>query len=154
MAGVQAQIDDLRATLRRLETDLEDLAVSGLVGPARSGAPSTTRYPTLGAWVAEYFIQLYARPIGGETRWCPRWHDHVEAVVRLEAIWRAWEVLRLDPGTGIATWLTTVADPQVAQLLSSSGPFAQCTMNRHQPSTPLGVHLPHSSERHRESPQT
>jgi hypothetical protein len=138
MAGVQAQIDDLRATLRRLETDLEDLAVSGLVGPARSGAPSTTRYPTL----------------GGETRWCPRWHDHVEAVVRLEAIWRAWEVLRLDPGTGIATWLTTVADPQVAQLLSSSGPFAQCTMNRHQPSTPLGVHLPHSSERHRESPQT
>jgi len=33
--------------------------------------------------------------------------EHAEAVVRLEALWRAWELLPpgLDPALGMATWL-------------------------------------------------
>ena len=54
-----------------------------------------------------------------------------EARLRLEALWRSWEALRLDPALGIATWLTNYADPQLAALLHRSGTFARCTPDRH-----------------------
>ncbi|NED60649.1 DUF4913 domain-containing protein, partial [Streptomyces sp. SID10244] len=57
-------------------------------------------------FVDEHLVQLYARHV--ETKpgrlWCPRWFDHAEAVSRLEALWRAYESLRLDPATGMSVW--------------------------------------------------
>lgn len=124
---LEGQVEDLQATVRRLENELEELAVTTLVGGGgRSRGTGATHYPDLDTWVREYFATLYARPTGGDLRWCPRWNEHPEAVTRLEAMWRAWEVHRLDPGLGMATWFTTVADPLVAQLLGRSGPFASC----------------------------
>lgn len=132
IAELRGQVEDLQATVRRLETEMEDLAVATLIGGAnRENAPAATHYPDLDTWVRDYFAPLYARPVGGEFRWCAQWRDHVEAVARLEAMWRAWEVLRLNPGTGMAGWFTSVADPLVIQLMSRSGTFAQCTLSRH-----------------------
>lgn len=132
LRALQARVEDLEATLRRLATDLEDLAVASLMPSGRSGGPTTTCYPDLDTWVRDYFAPLYARPIGGDFRWCPQWRDHVEAVARLEAMWRAWEALRLDGATGMANWFTTVADPLVHQLTNRGGPLGQCQNTRHE----------------------
>lgn len=48
-------------------------------------------------------------------------------MIRLEAMWRSWEQARLDPATGISTWLRDHADYHLSILMSPSGPFANST---------------------------
>ena len=50
---------------------------------------------------------------------------------------RVWEVARLDELRGIAVWYRDFLDPQLAVLVSSGGPFAQCTVDRHNAGPPL-----------------
>jgi hypothetical protein len=82
-------------------------------------------------WVTCHFIPMYRRPLGGEYRWCAQWWRHAEAITRLTALWHAWEALRLQPGTGMATWLRDHLDHQLPVLLSRSGPFAMCSQDEH-----------------------
>jgi hypothetical protein len=128
-----ARVDELAAAVAGLSRDLEDLSTALL--PTASdfspSAASTPAYPTLDDWVTGFFLPTFRRQFGGELRWCAQWHDHPEAHLRLEALWRSWEALRLDPTLGIATWLTNYADPQLAALLNRSGTFASCTTDRH-----------------------
>lgn len=44
-----------------------------------------------------------------------------------EALWRAWEHLRLDPATGMSVWLRDHADHHLGVLFSEHGPFAKAT---------------------------
>ena len=119
------RVDDLAAGLAQLTSDVEGLAAAVLPAeltlpdddppPGRaSAAPSDSVYDELDTWVEEYFLPTFRRPIGGEYRWCSRWQEHPEALTRLEALWRSWEALRLDPNLGIATWLTAYLDPLLA----------------------------------------
>jgi len=67
--------------------------------------------------------------------WCSRWWEHAEAISRLEALWESWEKLRLEPGTGMATWWRDYADPHMAVLTDrNTGPFTKCdfTKNAHE----------------------
>lgn len=91
-------------------------------------APPPLRFATLPAFVA-HFATWYRREVfdSYERTWCPQWWRHPEAVVRLEATWRAFEALRGDPATGISVWLRDHADVHMAQLLVPSGPFRGCT---------------------------
>jgi hypothetical protein len=127
-------IDELAARITAVEADLADLQLAG-TQPTRSPADSAPvpepLYPTLDEWVRAYFLPTFIRPLGGEYRWCAQWDKHAEAVGRLESLWRAWEVLRLDPGLGMAAWFTQHLDAQLPVLLGRSGPFAQCTVRRH-----------------------
>jgi hypothetical protein len=127
-------IDELAARVTAVEADLADLLLAGSQ-PMRSMAESAPvpepLYPTLHEWVGEYFLPTFIRPLGGEYRWCARWGDHAEAIGRLESLWRAWEVLRLDPGLGMATWFTQHLDAQLGTLMGSRGPFSECTAERH-----------------------
>ena len=68
---------------------------------------------------------------GGEFRWCGQWWQHGEAISRLTALWHAWEVLRLQPGTGIATWYRDHLDHQLPVLMGQRGPFCQCSETAH-----------------------
>lgn len=88
-------------------------------------------FPTVEAWVAGHFAPIYRRALGGEYRWCARWWLHPEAIIRLTALWHSWEVMRLQPGTGIAAWLRDHLDHQLPVLLGRSGPFAACTETEH-----------------------
>ncbi|WP_306914878.1 MULTISPECIES: DUF4913 domain-containing protein [unclassified Arthrobacter] len=45
------------------------------------------------------------------------WYFHPEAVSRVEALWRAWEHLRLDGATGISVWFKDHADHHMSVLL-------------------------------------
>ena len=83
------------------------------------------------------FAPVFARSIGGPVKWCAQWLAHGEAVLRLEALWRSWEIHRLDPGRGMATWLRDFADNQLAALLADGGTFRTCTPDSHLPMAAL-----------------
>jgi hypothetical protein len=94
-------------------------------------------------WVLDHFLPTFRRSLGGEFRWCAQWWRHVEAVSRLTALWHAWEVLRLQPGTGIAIWYRDHLDHQLPILMGARGPFCQCTEAAHrEPRTAIAVPAP------------
>ncbi len=99
------------------EPDLDDAAA----GPA-------LYYPTVHAFVRDHLAVTYRRALDGRHRtWCPQWWRHPEAAIRLEALWRAWEHLRLDPAIGMSVWLRDHADHHMAVLLDPDGPFKGCS---------------------------
>jgi Domain of unknown function (DUF4913) len=142
-----AELATLRAQLRELRDEVDVLAglVADTMHPtaaeeraseqrAAAQAPELElRHPTLADWVSEFFAPTFCRSISPSVRWCARWWDHAEAISRLEALWRCWEVLRLQRWEGAAVWYRDFLDPQLAVLLDPAGPFAQCTPDRHSP---------------------
>ncbi|SDH43794.1 DUF4913 domain-containing protein [Pseudonocardia oroxyli] len=135
-------LDDLRARIERLEgvtahhTDLLDDLVNGVIGPRPEPTPSPPApQPSraidpedLAAWVQRHVTSVIARPIRGELRWCPRWWEHAEALFRFEALHRAWTELGGEPGTALSVWIRDHLDPCLRELLSPTGPFADCDL--------------------------
>jgi len=124
----------------------EDLAaIRQAMGGLRRSAPPqegfVPRFPDLESWVHEFFVLTFGRN-DERARWCARWWDHPEAVMRLDALWRTWEVASLDPVRGIADWISAYLDPNLAILLGPGGPFASCTAERHEPAPVLAVSPP------------
>jgi hypothetical protein len=144
MIAPPLSFEELTARLARLETTVDALgtAATALVDnqPAEAGEPY---FPDLPSFVEQFVVPTFARPLGGEFRWCTHWWDHIEAVLRLEALWRSWESLRLDPNTGMAVWLRDHADHQIPRIMASTGPFARCQPDRpdrgHEPDRPLPI---------------
>lgn len=127
--ATDARLSNLERTIENFEVLLDQLlateAFKPPTTPERVGE-SETSYPNAEVWVNMWFAPTFARRPGATMHWCPKWWDHPEAVLRLEALWRTWEVLRRDPTTGIATWLREFFDPQFGILTSADGPFAAC----------------------------
>ncbi|MHA7179414.1 DUF4913 domain-containing protein [Arthrobacter sp. MDB2-24] len=95
-------------------------------------------------FVTEFLVHQYQRPVESygraEFTWCASWWRHKEAVNRPNALWRAWEALRTDPTTGLATRWNSYADPTMVVLFSGTGPFQGCTPAEHKPANkPLPV---------------
>lgn len=152
-----ASVEELAARLARIESRVDELDDSDLTIQLAPGdrAGSATEAAVLAAqraeeklepayldvesWVTEHFAPMYARPLGGEFRWCPRWWEHAEAISRLEALWRSWETLRGDAGLGMATWYRDHLDSQLTILIGNRGPFALCSPDRHEPMKALPV---------------
>lgn len=88
--------------------------------------PDGLLYPDVASWVEGMLLPHHRRPLAGDTRWCPQWWDHTEALARLEALWRAWEHMRHQGPTGLAVWFRDYCDPMMAQLTSRNGPFHAC----------------------------
>jgi hypothetical protein len=110
------------------------LALEGQPAQPETAASTAPVFPDAVTWVENWFLPTFRRKAGGtDSRWCAQWWAHAEALTRFEALWRSWEVLRLDPGTGLATWLRDYLDPQLAHLMSADGTFAQCAPDRHEP---------------------
>lgn len=126
--------------------DLDDVAEppEATGEPAEDDKPANF-YPDVYAFVGEFLAEMFAHKVSDALtswRWCSHWFLHVEAVARLEALWKAWETLRLDPGTGSSVWFRDHADPAMAALTGPQGPFAQCSDTSHRlppalPCTPL-----------------
>lgn len=97
-------------------------------------------YGSVDEFVREFLVPTFRRKISERgNRWDPEWWRHPEAVLRLEALWRSWEHLRLDPATGMSVWLRDHLDHHLAVLMSSGGPFGNS-----ETSTRLGDHLPYA----------
>lgn len=163
------ELTDLQARVTALEGDLQDcgaildaLRQTGeLPAPApagRSQPAAATQHPdghdlpaaeaveplygSLLEFVTEAFTPVYCRVPSPTLRWCASWWDHAEAIYRLEALWRSWELYRLEPRLGIASWLRDYLDPQLRELTAPTGPFASCTDERHSPARPLRTEPP------------
>ncbi len=157
-ADLAAQLAELRAWTQRVESDVADLAAQlqqvqdeladaraqlaagggAGVGPSDADVQKyAPLYETLEVWVEGWFTQVYRRTPTNTWRWCPHWHDHPEAVHRLEALHRTWETARHDPnGTAMLTW-TRDTDHHLRELTDPTGTFAACTPRDHRPNQPL-----------------
>lgn len=81
-------------------------------------------YANAGAWVNGWLLPRYRRALGGgKRRWDPNWWRYEEAGGALEALWQAWEHLRLEPGTGIAVFYRDYFYPIMDQITAPDGPF-------------------------------
>jgi hypothetical protein len=90
----------------------------------------------------------YVREVNGgsEFVWCPQWYKHVEALSRVETLWRAWEHLRLEGSLGLSTWWLNHADPHMRMLMAPNGPFKTCVYEGHTPrDRPELLSLPHTA---------
>jgi hypothetical protein len=130
----QAIVEEYRAQLRQLaarskngnpEPDGDESAASLSVG---FGEPF---YADLGSWVTGYYCTIFARRLSATTRWCARWNEHYEVAVRMEALWRTWELARLRDELGIAEWLRCELDHHAPIIHASDGPFAGCVDGEH-----------------------
>lgn len=161
LAELRARVDALETETEVLGSVLEDMrngdVLPGTQGPPCPPAPRRSApagdgaaeqepiapfFGSLLEFVVEHFGPVYARNTSPTVRWCASWWDHAEAIYRLEALWRTWELYRLEPRLGIATWLRDYLDPQLAQLTSPTGPFASCTQDRHSPVKALRTNQP------------
>ena len=110
-------------------------AASPVDGGATAGGTVTQSpepvYTVVEDWVIDYFLPMFRRTLGGDFRWCGQWWRHGEAISRLTCLWHAWEVLRLQPGTGMATWYRDHLDHQLPILMGARGPFYQCSETAH-----------------------
>lgn len=104
-------------------------------GHETNGAESepSNRYADVFEFVEDHLVHVYARPTenAAAIRWCPRWHHHPEALARLTALWKAFETLRTDPGTGMSIWWLEHADPTMTALTAHDGPFRDCGPGEH-----------------------
>ena len=84
-------------------------------------------YANLEEFITEFLAPTYGRSLIGGRLWCPSWWLHIEAVYRLDGLWRSWEFLRLDAATGASVWMRDHADHHMSMLMSDAGPFKGCS---------------------------
>lgn len=91
-----------------------------------------TSYPDFHTWVGEWLVPVVRRPLKASALWCPQWWRHPEAVLRLDALWRAWEASRAEGGTAMSYWWVMHFDSQFSALSDATrGPFASCKDGTH-----------------------
>ena len=102
-------------------------------------------FPHVGEWYANWFRHVYARPIDGRQQmWASDWWNYPAALVRLESMWRSWEHLRLDAGTGMSVWLRDHGDPHMSVLTDPNiGPFVNAQPDDSENLARRGQPLPH-----------
>jgi hypothetical protein len=93
--------------------------------PAAASEP-TLFFGSVDEFVRERLRYTYSRRVGpqGPNRWSAQWWKYPEAISRLDALWRSWEALRLEPTFGMSVWWRDHADHHMRMLMSTEGPFA------------------------------
>ncbi|WP_427005449.1 DUF4913 domain-containing protein [Pseudarthrobacter sp. H2] len=77
-------------------------------------------------------LPTYVRDVDDRSaKWCMDRYFHPEAVSRVEALWRAWEHLRLDGATGMSVWWRDHADHHMRVLLDPKGSFYNRDISGH-----------------------
>lgn len=108
---------------------------AGPADPPRAETPSTAIavpeepqlfFGSVDEFVREKLIYTYSRRVGpkGQFRWDENWWMYPEAISRLDALWRAWEALRLEGTFGMSAWWRDHADHHMRMLMAPDGVFA------------------------------
>ena len=148
------ELADLRARIGALEawrahqSDLLDELLNGMpalddpapVAPEPGDSDDEIDLDGLILWMHTTITSVIARPLRGELIWCPLWYEHPEAVLRLEALRRAWTELAPEPGASMSIWIRDHLDPCLRELMSPLGPFADCHQTGRQRNN--GTHTP------------
>jgi hypothetical protein len=100
----------------------DETQTEGLAGNAAApGTPArATYYPDMFSWVEEWLLPHWAHR---KENWSDTWWEYPEALSRLEAVWRAWEFLRLDGALGMSVFWRDHLDPHMRALTAPDGPF-------------------------------
>ncbi|TCC06262.1 DUF4913 domain-containing protein [Kribbella soli] len=112
------------------ELEAEAAAAGDALDAAAESEPATY-FKTLPEFVDQFLIKAYRRNISAQTPWCREWWKHCEAVCVLSALWRAWEALRLEPGTGMSVWWRDHCYLHMNSLMNPAGTFSKCTVAGH-----------------------
>lgn len=132
-----------RAAVAATAAVSDDAEAAAPIGAGEDAAPELY-YGSVDEFVREYLCVVYRRPINGnQLVWAADWWRYTEAVVRLEALWRSWEHLRLDPATGMSVWLRDHADHHMAVLMDPRGPFAGAPVTDEKNRVSKGKPLPY-----------
>lgn len=83
-------------------------------------------YPNVDAFVHMMLLPNWRHLPRKDVRWCRKWYLHAEAMSRLDALWRAYEALRVGDPTGMTVWWRDYADPTMSALTREGGTFADC----------------------------
>jgi len=118
---------------------------AGSVRDGQQPAAQQPLYPNVDAWVNGYFAPMFLHRIPGNPRlrWCARWWDHAEAIVRLTVLWNTWEAARWEPAAKPGWWLDL--DHHLPILLGLDGPFRNCRQpegqraSKHEPQSVPGI---------------
>lgn len=104
--------------------DSSESSMSGAGDESPASVPQLV-YGNVSEFVDQFLRHAYRRKTSGRLApwWSGEWWKHDEAVMRLEALWRAWEHLRLDPATGMSVWWRDHADHHMRMLMADDGPF-------------------------------
>jgi hypothetical protein len=125
------------ATRRRIDAQLLldlDTAIADAVEleEAAAAEPPKLVYANRYQFFTRYLAELYRREVtataGITKKWCQWWFLHDEAVAVVDALWRSFEVLRLDPGTGWSVWKKDHADHHMNVLFDPEGTFKHCSV--------------------------
>lgn len=81
------------------------------------------------------FVDDFIRPMWATTRndqdtvnWSSKWYEHREAVSRLSALWRIYEIQRKhDPERFLEKFLRVHADYHMRQLMAEGSVFSRCS---------------------------
>lgn len=119
---------EVREAIRARADEAAGAAIAEQVeGPQDTPDEPGLYYGSVDEFVRDYLRNVYRRKISGNGMgrvWAAEWWKYDEAVIRLEALWRAWEHLRQEPTTGMSVWWRDHADHHMAALMDSDGPFA------------------------------
>jgi hypothetical protein len=144
---MRARIETLEAW-RSHQSDLLDELLNGMPAIDDSAADRSKTSEAdeeidldgLIIWMHATITSVIARPLRGDLIWCPLWFEHPEAVMRLEALRRAWIELAPEPGASMSIWIRDHLDPCLRELMSPLGTFADCHHSSRQRGT--GTHTP------------
>lgn len=118
-------LEELQAQAATAAARAVDVELAALDAEPEPVDEPTLYYGSVDEFVREYLRHAYRRRVDGlRAVWAADWWEYDEAVIRLEALWRSWEELRLDPATGMSVWWRDHADHHMSVLLSPDGPFA------------------------------
>lgn len=92
--------------------------------------PPQPRFATVDLFVERFVLPNFVHKVSQRVRWCPMWWEHAEAITRLEAIWEAFEVMRLLPPPSLSTWLRDHFDVHMSTLTDPEGVFFNCDWER------------------------
>lgn len=120
-------LDDARAArtdARREHAAAIRAAAAPAAGPDGPRAPY---FASLDAFVEEYLLPNWRHQMTNTTHWCTYWWRHAEAITRLEALWEAFEVLRLQPAPALSMLWRDHVDPHMRTLTDETGTFNRCS---------------------------
>lgn len=131
VTAARAKVDAAERALTRATTILSAARLEAARMEERPGTPIVTEFASLDAFIEGYVLPNWRhRPSQG--KWCAVWWQHSEAIARLEAVWEAFEVMRLEPAPALSTWWRDHLEVHMRSLTVEDGTFAGCTATRHE----------------------
>ncbi len=139
VATLQHELEAAKDTIAALH---DRLNTASDAAAGAFAAPGTESDASLEQWVDGEFAHLVEIRTGAATRWCVRWSEHPEAVLRLTAIREDYNNCLGNPQLGISGWLRTSVDHHLTRLTAGQGPFSGCTTTDHEPPPVLPASMP------------